>query len=171
MVSHWWTAEIHHTTFPLLRKTRWEIMMKESSHLEIRNSELPSQEKQTQHKEESCNLLPINIRLEQWETKHKLITPCPTFTLMLRPPSGHIHCYTLGSSMAACRDQLHVVPMGFWRAVCSTMNFSWAAGNFCSGASGTFCPLQHWLWSLQGFLHIFLFLSPSCFFTVFSPFL
>lgn len=40
-------------------------MMKEGSHLEIGKSKLPSQEEKTQHKEESCNLLPISIRLKQ----------------------------------------------------------------------------------------------------------
>jgi len=43
-----------------------------------------------------------------------------------------IHCCPLGSSMAASRALLCMVPMGCRGTAFSTMGLSWAAGNFCS---------------------------------------
>ena len=40
------------------------------------------------------------------------------------PPSGLIHCCTMGSSMAACGDLLHMVPIGCRGTACSTIGHS-----------------------------------------------
>jgi len=68
----------------------------------------------------------------------------------LQPPPVHIHCCTMGSSMAACGDLLHTVPMGSRGTVCSTMGLSWAAGIFYSTSGAPpalILHLPHWLQS------------------------
>lgn len=45
------------------------------------------------------------------------------------PPSGHSHCCSMGSSMAAHGDLLHVVPHGLQKTACSIMG-SQAAVSF-----------------------------------------
>lgn len=56
-----------------------------------------------------------------------------------QPPSGHIHCLTAGSSMAACGD----VPMGCRGTACPIMGLFWAPGDFSKpGTPPALC--LHW---------------------------
>lgn len=70
--------------------------------------------------------------------------------LQLQPPWGHIHCCTMGSSMAACGDLLCLMPMGCSGTGCSTMGLSSAVGSFCSGPGAPPAILLCWPWWLQG---------------------
>ena len=70
----------------------------------------------------------------------------------LQPPLGHIHCCTMGSSMAAHGDLLHAVPMNCRGKACSSMGLSGAAGNFCSMPGAPHALLLHWPSCLQGCL-------------------
>lgn len=64
-------------------------------------------------------------------------------------PSGHIQCCTPGSFIAAYGDLCCLVPQS-WRAiVCSTMDLSQAAGNFCSRLGALSALLILWPWCLR----------------------
>ena len=49
-----------------------------------------------------------------------------------RPPSGHIHCYTVGSSAASWGDPALTVLLGCRGMVCSSTGLSWTSGSCCS---------------------------------------
>ena len=84
------------------------------------------------------------------------------------PPSGLIHCYTTDSSMAACGDLLHMLPMACRGTACSTTGLSWAEGCCCSVPRAPPALLLHRPWGPQGcFSHIF-FHSHSCLRAVFT---
>lgn len=62
---------------------------------------------------------------------------------------------TMGSSMAAHGDLLCVVPVGYRGIVCSTVDLSWPARNFCFMPGAPPALLLHRLCRLQGyFSHI-----------------
>lgn len=60
------------------------------------------------------------------------------------PPSGFIHCCTMGSSMTAHGDLLLLVPMGYSETACSFIGPSWVAGNFCCMPGASPPILLHW---------------------------
>jgi len=67
---------------------------------------------------------------------------------------------TMGSTMAAHADLLHMAPMGCRRTACSVMGLSWSAGNYCSlpGAPPT---ILHWPYCQQGYFSFFHSILPS----------
>lgn len=65
-------------------------------------------------------------------------------------PPGHIHCCTMGSSMAAGGDLLRTVLMGCGGTACSITGLSWAVGSCCSTPGASSVLLLPWPWCPQG---------------------
>lgn len=76
-----------------------------------------------------------------------------------QPLAFHLCCSFLPA--LPCGIVLHAVPSGCRGTACSTMNLSWAVGNFYSAPGASSALLPRWPWGLQDCLpHIFL-ITPS----------